>query len=118
MPLGYTRSDAGHLVPSADALAVQHMFQLYMTGQHSDTTSADQLNAHGYRTLDWSTGARGFGMATSWLLPTCCCTKNNSALLWLERRLKRSYSVWVWHLRMVRSAKQSKCGDATRYGRN
>lgn len=58
MPLGYDRGAEGVLVPSANAEAVQRIFTLYATGQHSDTTIADDLNARGYRALDWRTGER------------------------------------------------------------
>jgi site-specific DNA recombinase len=57
VPYGYAR-DGKTLIPSADAPVVARIFEWYATGRHSFTSIADQLNALGYRTLDWKTGER------------------------------------------------------------
>ena len=57
-PYGYRRAGAT-LALSDDAPAVRRIFDLYASGQHSFTSIADDLNAHGWRTLDWQTGKRG-----------------------------------------------------------
>jgi len=65
LPLGYRKDEAGQLVPSDDAPAVQLMFQLYATGAWSYTQIADELNRRGWRSLRWQTGRRAlFGRET------------------------------------------------------
>lgn len=58
VPLGYQRTEAGSIVASIDAPAVQLIFELYASGTHSYISIADELNAKGYRALDWQTGQR------------------------------------------------------------
>lgn len=59
IPIGYEKGVDGGLVPSADAQAVRHIFELYSTRQHSYTTVADKLNAAGWQTHEMRTGKRG-----------------------------------------------------------
>jgi len=59
LPIGYQKDERGELVPSADAVIVQTIFELYATRQHSFTSLADELNSRGYQTNDWQTGKRG-----------------------------------------------------------
>jgi site-specific DNA recombinase len=59
IPIGYEKSPAGTLQPSADAPAVRQIFELYATRQHSYTSIADELNKQGWQTHDMRTGARG-----------------------------------------------------------
>ena len=58
VPLGYKKSADGDLVPSVDAEAVRRIFAWYASDRYSYTDVADDLNARGYRTLDWRTGER------------------------------------------------------------
>lgn len=58
VPLGYLKDADGSLIASPDADAVRLIFQLYASGQHSYTATADELNRRGWRTLDWRTGER------------------------------------------------------------
>lgn len=56
VPLGYKR-DGKNIVPSADAPTVRLIFELYATGNHSDSTIAKELNGRGL-TLVHRGGAR------------------------------------------------------------
>jgi site-specific DNA recombinase len=58
VPVGYIKNEAGLLVPSDDAEAVQLAFRLYATGQHSYTTVAHALNDAGWRIPHVKTGTR------------------------------------------------------------
>jgi site-specific DNA recombinase len=58
VPLGYRKNEAGALVPSDDAQAVQLAFGLYASGNHSYTSLAEELNARGHTIIDIHTGQR------------------------------------------------------------
>jgi len=51
VPLGYTRDPSGQLLPSDDVETVRLIYRLYATGDESDLTIAEQLNARGLMTL-------------------------------------------------------------------
>ncbi len=51
VPLGYRRNPDAKLEPSEDAETVRLIYALYGTGNHSDMTIAEELNAHALMTL-------------------------------------------------------------------
>ena len=57
VPLGYARHGKT-LAPSPDAEAVRLSYDRYESGNESDASVADALNAAGWRALDWHTGKR------------------------------------------------------------